>query len=102
MNNCDVVRCADGYYRRVVYGFGPYIADYPGQVLLACTVSPGLYTCRIAELFVLQPFTAYFPRADIHELLTPDLLHQKVKGTFQDHLVTWVEEYLGNVHGKAG
>ncbi len=60
------------------------------------------YTGRIAEVFVLQPFTAYFPRADIHEVLTPDLLHQKVKGTFKDHLVTWVEEYLINVHGEAG
>lgn len=38
MNDYDVVRCADGYFRRVVYGFGPYIADYPEQVLLACTV----------------------------------------------------------------
>ncbi|KAF8806485.1 hypothetical protein BYT27DRAFT_7224251 [Phlegmacium glaucopus] len=41
------------------------------------------------------PFTANFPRADIHELLTPDLLHQLIKGTFKDHLVTWVGEYLG-------
>lgn len=35
-----------------------------------------------------------FPRADIHELLSPDLLHQVIKGTFKDHLVTWVEEYI--------
>ncbi|KAI1781964.1 hypothetical protein LXA43DRAFT_907186 [Ganoderma leucocontextum] len=39
-------------------------------------------------------FTSHFPRADIHELLTPDLLHQLIKGTFKDHLVTWVEEYI--------
>ncbi len=48
-----------------------------------------------------QPFTNYFPRADIHELLSPDLLHQVIKGTFKDHLVTWVEEYLVLTHGQA-
>ena len=47
-----------------------------------------------------QPFTFYFPRADIHELLTPDILHQLVKGTFKDHLVSWVEEYLNITYGK--
>lgn len=35
-----------------------------------------------------------FPRADIHELLAPDLLHQIIKGTFKDHLVDWVEQYI--------
>lgn len=49
---------------------------------------------------VLQPFTARFPRADIHELLCSDLLHQVIKGTFKDHLVTWVGEYLVLVHGS--
>ncbi|OJT08823.1 hypothetical protein TRAPUB_280, partial [Trametes pubescens] len=38
----------------------------------------------------LMPFTADFPRADIHELLSPDFLHQVTEGTFKDHLVTWV------------
>ena len=49
----------------------------------------------------LQPFTMRFPRADIHELLTPDLLHQAIKGTFKDHLVKWVEDYLKEVHGSS-
>ncbi len=48
----------------------------------------------------LKPFTNDFPRADIHELIAPDLLHQLIKGTFKDHLVTWVEEYLVLTHGK--
>jgi hypothetical protein len=33
-----VTRCCDGHFRRVVYGLGPYIADYPEQALLACVV----------------------------------------------------------------
>ncbi|KAF8159988.1 hypothetical protein B0H34DRAFT_843889 [Crassisporium funariophilum] len=40
------------------------------------------------------PFTHHFPCANIHELLSPDLLHQVIKGTFKDHLVLWVGEYL--------
>lgn len=39
-------------------------------------------------------FTSYFPRADIHERLTPNVLHQLVKGTFKDHVVAWVEDYI--------
>ncbi|KAH9046933.1 hypothetical protein EDB84DRAFT_1586692 [Lactarius hengduanensis] len=42
----------------------------------------------------VMPFTSEFPRADIYELVAPDILHQVVKGTFKDHLVTWVGEYL--------
>jgi Plavaka transposase len=38
MTEPDIVRCADGYFRRVIYGLGPYIADYPEQALLACIV----------------------------------------------------------------
>ena len=38
--------------------------------------------------------------ADINELISPDLLHQVIKGTFKDHLVTWVEEYLVLKHGR--
>jgi hypothetical protein len=51
--------------------------------------------------FCLQPFTHGFPRADIHTLLSPDLLHQLIKGTFKDHLVEWVNEYLLITHGEA-
>ncbi|KAH9954025.1 hypothetical protein BC827DRAFT_1262326 [Russula dissimulans] len=36
------------------------------------------------------PFTSDFPRADIYEMILPDLLHQLIKGTFKDHIVTWM------------
>jgi len=49
-------------------------------------------------LCTFQPFTEAFPRADIHTLITPDILHQIIKGTFKDHLVTWVDEYLTLKH----
>jgi hypothetical protein len=49
---------------------------------------------------LLQPFTHGFPRADIHELLSPDLLHQLIKGVFKDHLITWVNDYIIKANGK--
>ena len=34
----EVYRCLDGYYHRVIWGIGPYLGDYPEQVLLSCIV----------------------------------------------------------------
>ncbi|KAH7918155.1 hypothetical protein BV22DRAFT_1108435 [Leucogyrophana mollusca] len=132
MTTPEVTRCADGHYRRVIYGLGPYIADYEEQVVLAgivrewcakCIAHPSdlehggeLRTRELVDALVeevdfgtlwdewgiigeIVPFTNDFPRADIHELLAPDLLHQVIKGTFKDHLVSWVEQYLEQTHG---
>ncbi|KAF8200520.1 hypothetical protein K438DRAFT_1822115 [Mycena galopus ATCC 62051] len=135
MTTPEVVRCADGHFRRVIYGLGPYIADYPEQVWLSCIVqnwcpkcdakpdnldAPGarrrkdtktafLVTCfdpgTLWDDFGIRsdviPFTRHFPRADIHEMLSPDLLHQVIKGTFKDHLVEWVNQYLHTTYGEA-
>ncbi|ETW86550.1 hypothetical protein HETIRDRAFT_307777 [Heterobasidion irregulare TC 32-1] len=134
MTTPEVTRCWDGHYRRVIYGLGPYIADYPEQVLLACIVQGWCPICTTpakeldgplqiprsrehTELLVdlltprvlwddygivadLIPFTNDFPRADIHQLISPDLLHQIIKGCWKDHLVTWVCDYLILTHGK--
>ncbi|KAJ7440651.1 hypothetical protein B0H11DRAFT_2292790 [Mycena galericulata] len=130
-----VRRCPDGHFRRVIYDFGPFIADYPEQVMLAgivqnwCAKCTALSTdldghicgrrthgltdelCAAFSADVLWdsygidvdiiPFTRDFPRADIHEMLSSDLLHQVIKGSFKDHLVTWVGEYLYLEYSKA-
>ncbi|KAG1868059.1 hypothetical protein C8R48DRAFT_671547 [Suillus tomentosus] len=134
METFDITRFPDGHFRRTVYGFGPYIADYPEQLILSGVVQNWCPRCLAnrkdldgtqpclhqreahTELLVEQltykqawyeygiiadvvPFTNYFPRADIHELLSLDILHQIIKGTFKDHLVNWVGEYLQVTHG---
>ena len=49
----------------------------------------------------MKPFTNKFPRANIHKLLSPDLLHQIIKGTFKDHLVDWVRQYIKDTYSKS-
>ncbi|THH07261.1 hypothetical protein EW146_g9372 [Bondarzewia mesenterica] len=134
MTTPEIVRCPDGHLRRAVYALGPYIADYPEQVMLACVVSGWCPRCGadhndldaggsprshartrlLMDTYDVKtlwedhgiiddvlPFTSHFPRADIHELLSFDILHQVIKGTFKDHLVTWVEDYIKLVHTAA-
>ncbi|KAG0693860.1 hypothetical protein DFH29DRAFT_815943 [Suillus ampliporus] len=124
---------SDRHFRRVIYGLGPYIADYEEQVLLTCIVrgwcprclsshinldKPADWCCRhhtdvlVEEGTVdalwdeygivgdLVPFTNDFARADIHEIIAPDILHQLIKGTFKDHLVDRIEKYLYQMHSK--
>ncbi|KAF5379427.1 hypothetical protein D9615_006625 [Tricholomella constricta] len=62
---------------------------------------PGILWRELGIRVDVVPFTVGFPRADIHELLSPDLLHQVIKGTFKDHLVTWVYQYLKLEYGEA-
>jgi hypothetical protein len=45
MSKFDIVKCPDGHYRRAVYVLGPYIADYPEQVILAGVVSGWCVRC---------------------------------------------------------
>lgn len=42
-----------------------------------------------------------FPRADIHELLSGDLLHQIIK-PFKDHIVDWILDWLTLEYGNSG
>ena len=36
-------------------------------------------------------------------MISQDLLHQVIKGTFKDHLVTWIVDYIKyvNIEGEA-
>ena len=36
-------------------------------------------------------------------MISQDLLHQVIKGTFKDHLVTWIVDYIqyANTEGEA-
>ena len=63
------------------------------------TFTPSLFV-HTYEL-PLQLFTENFPHEDIHELLAPNILHQLIKGTFKDHLVAWIGDYLVVEHGRS-
>ncbi|KAJ7211255.1 hypothetical protein GGX14DRAFT_534636 [Mycena pura] len=123
-----VRHCPNGHFRRVIWEFGPFIADYPEQGWCTKYVCNLASPCRrttldggpgdprsheLTEQMIqaldgdpkqlwenygintdVIPFTSDFPRANIHEMMSPDLLHQIIKGTFKDHLVEWVGEYI--------
>ncbi|KAF8200135.1 hypothetical protein BJ912DRAFT_1126700 [Pholiota molesta] len=69
------------------------------DVIIQC-FDPGTVWSKYGIRTDVVPFTHGFPRADIHILLSPDLLHQVIKGTFKDHLVTWVNEFLHFRYGE--
>ncbi|KAJ7589408.1 hypothetical protein C8J56DRAFT_1049066 [Mycena floridula] len=135
MTILEVIRCPDRHFWQAIYGLGPYIADYPEQVILAGIVQnwcpkgdshpddlddpnelprshektdflinsfdPSILWDEYGIHSDIVPFMHSFPRADIHELLSPDLLHQVIKGVFKDHIITWIMEYLFIMHGEA-
>ncbi|KIO14670.1 hypothetical protein M404DRAFT_17529 [Pisolithus tinctorius Marx 270] len=111
----EVVRFGDGYYQHVIYGLAAYIADYEEQENLDADAlrrhrdhsDTVIAVLELRDLWDkygivgdLIPFTNDFLCADIHRMLSPDILHQLIKGGFKDHLVDWVEKYLINIHGK--
>ncbi|SJL10863.1 uncharacterized protein ARMOST_14258 [Armillaria ostoyae] len=109
-----ICQCPDGYYRRVIYDLGPYIADYPEQVLLAgivqgwcpkCTApasnldAPGDRRSRKHTEVLLESL------ADDGDILWDNYGIDKdiliIKGSFKDHLVEWVYNYLVIKEGEA-
>ncbi|KAJ7846477.1 hypothetical protein B0H14DRAFT_3454337 [Mycena olivaceomarginata] len=83
----DIVCCPDGHFRCVIYGIGPYIADYPEQTkidLLITSFDPGILWDDYGIHNNIIPFTYDFPN----------------QGTFKDHLVSWVNECLVLKHSE--
>ncbi|KAH9008916.1 hypothetical protein EDB83DRAFT_2531421 [Lactarius deliciosus] len=100
MTTPEVFRFADDHFRK----FGPsafrnfhsyhMIAHSFQMVNPSATHGYAVYrTVLVLRLQSVNPFTDGFPRADIYELLSLDLLHQ-LKGAFRDHLVTWVSDWV--------
>ena len=50
MKTPRVVRCPDQYFRRVIYGLGPHISDYPEQATLASIL---LNWCPMYVVFLI-------------------------------------------------
>jgi len=172
MTTPEVTRCPDGHFRRVIYGLGPYIADYPeasSACIALCKMVPMVHsdtylsfivtlfynseqvysearrprwrrraplhehTNALLDLLDLKtlwddygivgdiivsrivdlethmltrtgshsPLWPTLPCADIHETSIPGSPSSDHKGTFKDHLVTWVGAYLRHEHGPA-
>lgn len=52
MSKPVLTKCFDGYYRDVIYGIGPILADYPEQVYLAGVVQ-GWCPKYVSRLLIL-------------------------------------------------
>ena len=50
----EVIRFADGHFRRAIYQLGPYIADYPEQVLCACIVQGWCSRCVLITMHYMS------------------------------------------------
>ena len=70
--------------------------------IVASVIVSIIHFCSVTSLkSTHQPYTNSFPRADIHELLSGDLLHQIIK-PFKDHVVDWILEWLTIEYGNSG
>ncbi|KAI6006244.1 hypothetical protein F5J12DRAFT_905734 [Pisolithus orientalis] len=115
MTVLEIVLFSNQYYQHVIYALAAYIADYEEQVLLSCIMHNWCPKCLTHQENLdkdalwhhwygidgdIVPFTSMFLHVNIQRMLSPDILHQLIKGGFKDHLVDWVERYLIHIHGK--
>ena len=69
MSTPEVVMCADGLYRHVVYGLSLYIANYPEQVLISGVVQGWCprYSSTTALLELLTLVSLWHCRCILHK-----------------------------------
>ncbi|KAJ7794289.1 hypothetical protein B0H14DRAFT_3557562 [Mycena olivaceomarginata] len=102
-----ITRCADGHFWRVIYGIGPYIADYPEQALLT-NIVPGWFAYPPADNLDRQCTRRSHEHTDtlleactLKELWDDFGIVGDLIGTFKDHVVEWVQEYIEETHESA-
>ncbi|KAG1873111.1 hypothetical protein F4604DRAFT_1880985 [Suillus subluteus] len=92
MTTPEVVRSPDGHFRHAVYADSLDDGTY-GR----CSHDHTEVLVEEFELGVLSDkygLVGDIVVSDIHELLSPDILHQLITGAFKDHIVTWVHKYI--------
>ena len=99
MTTPEVVKCSDGHFRCVIYGIGPYIADYPEQCLLACTVQDWCLQCVLLMPFFLVLISLHLRCLAPHT----DLDCQRYPWCFRHHTTVLPEELqLGELWDEYG
>ena len=91
MSKPEVVKCADGLYRRVIYSLGPYIADYPEQVLVSGIVQGWCPRYLFAAASLKSPTQALYDVAGVlHTRMTLKLREyqgqRSIQTTFKKYL----------------
>ncbi|KAI6007567.1 hypothetical protein F5J12DRAFT_905481 [Pisolithus orientalis] len=105
--NGEVMICTDGCLHQVHPILTAYVADFPEQCLVACSKESQCLLCLNGhsrrfddEGFhaVFEPFWKDLPFTNIFTCITPNILHQLLKGVFHDHLLQWFSQWTSREH----
>ena len=80
METPELVKCPDGHFYHAIYGLGPYIADYPEQVWLACIVQG--WCPKYADILTSVPSDAYL---SVDVVLIPRIWMRQVHNVEPEH-----------------
>ena len=99
MTRPDVMKCSDSHYWKAIYALGPYIADYPEQVLLAAVVSR--WCTRYVNFHTWKPLILKSSSAQLHVTCKrswPARCSLMITNTYKCvQGCIWLEEALGNL-----